>query len=192
MKRLSDEMLIIDVESTCWKDWIAPPGEESEIIQIGLCLFNVASALPHNKRSIVIRPERSRVSEFCTEFTGLTQAEVDKGTSFRRACSLLQVEYQTQRRTWGSWGDYDRNRFTDQCHNRKIIYPFGDRHQNLKNDFATLMGLPEEVEIPDALRLLNMEFVGKLHRGDDDAWNIARILSEMCGALRLQFPISQR
>lgn len=183
MKRLLDEMLIIDVESTCWKDNIIPAGQESEIIQVGLCRFHIASTLPAEKRSIIVRPERSRVSEFCTELTGLTQTAVDKGMSFRLACSVLQKEYQTQKRTWASWGNYDKRMFVEQCRNRRIMYPFGDivrgRHINLKNFFAVLMGLPEEVEIPEALRMLGMEFVGKLHRGDEDAWNIGRILSEI-------------
>lgn len=188
MKRLLDEVLIIDVESSCWKDRIAPFGEESEIIQIGLCLFNVALALPHDKRSIIVRLERSRVSEFCTKLTGFTQADVDKGISFRFACSILEKEYQARQRTWVSWGNYDKRMFWEQCRDRRVDYPFGDllrgRHINLKNVFAGLMGLSEEVEIPEALRMLGMEFVGKLHRGDDDAWNIARIFSELCTTVR--------
>ncbi len=185
MKWPLDQMLIVDVESTCWKDRIAPPSEESEIFQVGVCLFNVATALPHGKRSLIVRLERSRISEFCTELTGFTQADVDKGISFRLACSILQKEYQTKQRTWGSWGNYDKNQFTDQCRDRGIAYPFGGRHQNLKNFFAVLMGLPEEVEIPDALKLLGMSFVGILHRGDDDAWNIGRVLSELCTMTRI-------
>lgn len=196
MKRLLDEILVVDIESTCWKDNIIPAGQESEIIQIGLCPFHIASALPREKQSIIVRPERSRVSEFCTELTGLTQADVDRGVSFRLACSVLQKEHQSQRRTWGSWGNYDKRMFTEQCRSRHVDYPFSDllrgRHINLKNLFAVLMGLPEEVEIPEALRMLGMEFAGKLHRGDDDAWNIGRILSEICRAVRLQFPIQQQ
>jgi inhibitor of KinA sporulation pathway (predicted exonuclease) len=189
MERLFNQMLIVDVETTCWENWIAPLGQESEIIQVGLCLFDRASALPHGKRSIIVRPERSRVSEFCTKLTGLTQANVDTGVSFRLACSILKREYSAPERTWVSWGNYDKKMFQKQCRNRRIDYPFGDiirgRHINLKNLFAVLIGLPEEIEIPDALRMLGLSFVGKLHRGNDDAWNIGVILSELCTMTRI-------
>lgn len=80
--------------------------------------------------------------------------------------------------------------FWEQCRSRHIAYPFGNltsgRHVNVKNLFAGLMGLTteEDLKIPDALRMLNMEFTGTLHRGDDDAWNIGRILSEISVMVR--------
>lgn len=40
MRRHLDEIAVIDVESTCWPDE-PPPGEESEIIEIGIRLLNV-------------------------------------------------------------------------------------------------------------------------------------------------------
>nr|MDQ2829840.1 DNA polymerase III [Chloroflexota bacterium] len=42
MARKLDQVVVIDVESTCWEG--APPvGEESEIIEIGVCTLDVAS-----------------------------------------------------------------------------------------------------------------------------------------------------
>ena len=54
-----DHLLIVDVESTCWEG-PPPPGQESEIIEIGLCLLEVASGQQQGKRSLLVRPERYR------------------------------------------------------------------------------------------------------------------------------------
>jgi inhibitor of KinA sporulation pathway (predicted exonuclease) len=59
-----DQILVIDVESTCWQD-TPPVREESEIIEIGICTVDVASGKRLEKESILVKPERSKVSEFC-------------------------------------------------------------------------------------------------------------------------------
>src|SRR5690242_16971374 len=109
-RRLLDQILIIDVEATCW-DGPTPQGQESEIIEIGLCLLETATGRRHSKRSILICPERSTISPFCTQLTGLTQEQVQQGISFTDACALLQIEYQSHQRIWASYGDSDRQRF---------------------------------------------------------------------------------
>ena len=176
-KRL-DKILVIDVESTCWLD-DPPPGEESEIIEIGLCLLDVNSGRRETRRSILIRPEYSTVSPFCTELTTLTQAQVDEGVTFARACAVLKEEYASDQRVWASYGDYDRRQFIRQCLARGIPYPFGPSHINVKNLFALARGLDEEVNLVQALKLNGWELEGTYHRGDDDAWNAARILASV-------------
>lgn len=83
VKRKLDKVLIVDVEATCWENGI-PEGQENEIIEIGLCLLDVASWQPQDKRSIIIRPEHSTVSPFCTQLTGITQEQADQGISSPR------------------------------------------------------------------------------------------------------------
>ncbi|MCL4263363.1 MAG: exonuclease domain-containing protein [Anaerolineae bacterium] len=89
----TDKILVIDVESTCWKGQ-PPAGEQSEIIEIGLCWLNVMTKQPEGKRSVLVRPSRSKVSPFCTRLTTLTQADVNQGIHFWEACLMLQEEYQ--------------------------------------------------------------------------------------------------
>lgn len=69
-KRL-DQMLVIDVEATCWEHG-PPVGEESEIIELGLCPLDLATGERLHTRSILVRPERSTVSAVCTQLTTLT------------------------------------------------------------------------------------------------------------------------
>lgn len=35
-------LIIIDIEATCWKK-LPPPGQQSEIIEIGVCTYDLAS-----------------------------------------------------------------------------------------------------------------------------------------------------
>src|SRR4051794_35326200 len=105
---------VVDVEATCWTG--APPrGETNEIIEIGVCVLDTTDWSRVQRRSILVRPRRSRVSAFCTELTSLTQEEVDTGLDFADACALVRDEFRGRFRTWASWGDYDRRQFERQC-----------------------------------------------------------------------------
>lgn len=178
MSKKLDQIIVIDVESTCWEKSILTT-QESEIIEIGVCPIDIASGQRLEKASILVKPERSTVSEFCTKLTTLTQAQVQEGITFTEACSLLKKKYQTQERVWASYGDYDRRQFERQCQSRNISYPFGSRHINVKSLFAIIHVLPQEVGMAQALELLNIPLEGIHHRGGDDAWNIAGILGKL-------------
>ncbi|MDT8307672.1 MAG: 3'-5' exonuclease [Anaerolineae bacterium] len=170
-----DKLIVVDLEATCWEHG-PPPGEESEIVEIGLCLLDIPTGRLELKRSILIRPERSRLSPFCSELTTLTQEQVDQGISFAEACALLRGEYNSRRRIWASYGDYDRRQLEEQCADRGVPYPFGLTHLNVKSLAALILRLEQEVPLPEALAHFGWKLEGVYHRGDDDAWNIARLL----------------
>src|SRR5262249_8007589 len=131
MARRLDQVLVIDVEATCWEG--APPaGQENEIIEIGVCTIDVGRRQRPGRESILVRPQRSQVSPFCTQLTTLTQADVDQGIPFDEACRLLRTKYQADQRTFASYGDYDRNQFERQCRSFGARYPFGPTHLNVK------------------------------------------------------------
>jgi len=178
VRKIPSNVLIIDVEATCWEGTV-PQGQESEIIEIGLCMVHTASGKRGEKRSILVKPERSRVSTFCTQLTSLTQQQVEQGISFADACSLLQRDYASKECIWISYGEYDRRQFERQCQSYHVPYPFSSNHINLKLFFALLQGLPAQVGMAEALRILHLPLEGTHHRGGDDAWNIAGILSEL-------------
>ncbi|WP_433685764.1 hypothetical protein [Nocardia sp. CA-119907] len=50
------------------------------MIEIGLTVVDLSARERIAKHRILVRPERSSVSPFCAELTGLTQAEVDSGS----------------------------------------------------------------------------------------------------------------
>jgi inhibitor of KinA sporulation pathway (predicted exonuclease) len=183
MENRLDQILVIDLESTCWQGQ-PPPGQRSEIIEIGLCMLDVHTLRRLEARSMILRPEQSQVSDYCTSLTTLTPADVAAGISLREACRILHDEYAAGRRLWASFGDYDRKKFEDECRMKHVAYPFGDAHLNVKNLFAIVYRLPHEVELDRVLDLLGWSMEGTYHRGDADAWNIARVLAHILASAR--------
>jgi inhibitor of KinA sporulation pathway (predicted exonuclease) len=181
--RKLDQILVIDLESTCWQG-TPPPGQDSEIIEIGLCLLDVATGERLDNPSILVRPVHSTVSAYCTELTTLTQAEVNLGISLGAACRILREKYGSRQRLWASYGDYDRKQFKKECLAYGIDYPFGDGHINVKSLFAVVYNLPHELPLDAALKHLGFPLEGTHHRGGDDAWNIARILGHILRSAR--------
>jgi inhibitor of KinA sporulation pathway (predicted exonuclease) len=177
-KKKLDCILVVDLEATCWAG--APPeGQESEIIEIGLCVLDVASGRRLENPSLLVRPECSTVSDYCTQLTTLTQEEVEAGMSLAEACHLLRETYHARERTWASFGDYDRWQMQKQCQAQGIEYPFGRTHINVKNLLALVHHLPREVPLDEAMAMMGFPLEGTHHRGGDDAWNIARLLGQM-------------
>ncbi|WP_420708342.1 exonuclease domain-containing protein [Streptomyces sp. CNS654] len=171
---------VVDVEATCWEGQ-PPPGQVSEIIEIGLTVVDLRAGERLAKHRLLVRPARSKVSPFCTELTGLTQAEVDAGLPFAEACRVLAAEHRTGLLPWASWGDYDRNQFTRQCRATGTAYPFGQRHTNAKIAFTASYGLRRRPGMAQALETAGLPLEGRHHRGEDDAWNIAALVLDLVG-----------
>jgi inhibitor of KinA sporulation pathway (predicted exonuclease) len=169
-----DKIVVVDLETTCWEK--RERDRIMEVIEIGVCLLDISSGEISARQSILIRPVYSVVSEFCTKLTTLTQEVVETGIGFREACVKLEDEYQTKKRVWASYGDFDRHQFERECRLKNIPYPFGSRHINVKSLFAIKHRLTEEIEMDKALALLGLELMGTQHRGVDDAYHVARIL----------------
>lgn len=182
-KRL-DTILVVDLESTCWAG-PPPAGQEHEVIEIGLCLLDVATLEKREKRSILVQPGHSTVSPYCCALTTLTPEQVEQeGIPLAEACALLREEYCSRTRPWASYGDYDRQQLMRECRRKGIDYPFGSRHLNVKTLFALAYALPQEVPLDEALHIMGFPLEGTHHRGHDDAWNIAHILAELLGRER--------
>ncbi|MGW5355032.1 exonuclease domain-containing protein [Streptomyces sp. NPDC004031] len=169
---------VVDVEATCWEGQ-PPAGQVSEIIEIGLTVVDLATRTRRAKHRLLVRPARSRVSAFCTQLTGLTQDEVDGGTSFAEACRALAATHRAGVLPWASWGDYDRNQFTRQCRHTGTEYPFGSAHTNAKAVFTASYGLRRRPGMAQALEVAGLPLEGRHHRGDDDAWNIAALVLDV-------------
>jgi inhibitor of KinA sporulation pathway (predicted exonuclease) len=179
MSHAPDLLNVIDVEATCWEGQ-PPPGSVHEIVEIGLTVVDLGARRRVSRHRLLVRPARSTVSAFCTELTGLTQAEVERGTTFAEACRILGEEYGAGERRWASWGEYDRRQFARQSVADGVAYPFGlpaERlHTNAKAVFAEAHGLRRKPGMAHALRVADLPLEGRHHRGEDDAWNIAALV----------------
>jgi inhibitor of KinA sporulation pathway (predicted exonuclease) len=169
---------VVDVEATCWPDQ-PPAGMVNEIIEVGLTVVDLQEGRRIAKHGILVRPQHSTVSDFCTELTSLTQSDVDQGVTFAVACKALAADHAAGTRCWTSWGDYDRKQFERQCQATNTPYPFGRRHVNAKAVFTEAHALRKRPGMAQALDLAALPLEGRHHRGEDDAWNIAALILDL-------------
>ncbi|MAU09107.1 MAG: DNA polymerase III [Anaerolineaceae bacterium] len=170
-----DKLLVVDLEATCWEGYNAPAGQKNEILEIGVCLLDLETFKISAKRSLLITPTESVISQFCTELTSITPELVEaEGMPFEAACQILEKEYDSRNRMWSSWGAFDRDIFRKQCKRRNVRYPFNPKHANLKRVYMDATG--ERVGLQRALRAYDVTFSGQAHRGHDDAYNTAVLL----------------
>lgn len=183
-----NRIIIVDVESTCWATKEGQGSRPNEVIEIGACELNTKTGAITNKQSILVRPQFGEVSDFCTELTGWTQADVVyAGVTMLEALSRFQAHFRpTKYDIWGSFGQYDKNMLSSTTEKGVKQYgieadfnPFDrmQQHLNIKTLFALIHGTPKEVGMAKALELLNLKLEGRHHNGADDAVNIAKIFS---------------
>ncbi len=168
---------VIDLEATCW-DGPVPPGQSNEVIEIGLCVFEPVSRERQSRHQILVKPDRSEVSEFCTRLTGWTAAQVASGISFAEACQQLRREFRSDSRLMVSWGGYDFRQIGRQCAATGTPFPFA-RHLDLKAVHCDFYRLPKRLGLGQATKQAGLNFDGRAHVGADDAWNVAALLSQM-------------
>ena len=174
--KIKDEVLIIDLEATCWNER-PPKGQESEIIEIGVCIMNAKTGEVSQNEGILVKPQFSKVSPFCTELTSITQEMLDdEGVLLEDALDILREEYNSENMTWASYGNYDLNMLKKQAQKFRIDYPLDDDHINVKTLFAQLHPIRKSVGMDRALQVLKLPMEGIHHRGVDDVKNIAKIL----------------
>lgn len=178
-KMSRDIALVIDFEATCWNH-ATPEGMHNEIIEIGISGVDYVTKEIKLRDTIIVKPDFSTISDFCTELTTLTQDYIDEhGVSFEKACEILETKYKSRDRIWLSWGEYDKNIIEANCTLKGIKNPFGRTHINMKPLFSFLYGIKTDLGVSQAMDRLGIEFEGTPHRGGDDAYNIAKILREM-------------
>ena len=172
-----NKIIIIDLESTCW-DGVIPAGQINEIIEIGICILDPMTGDISKNQGILVKPQKSEVSSFCTSLTTITQKMLDEnGVSFEQACEIIRNNYQGHQYTWASYGQYDLNMMKRECKAKGVSYPLSADHINVKELFTKQTELKKSVGMKQALDILNIPLEGTHHRGIDDAKNIAKILN---------------
>jgi len=179
----TENVLVIDLEATCWESNAAKPAdEEHEIIEVGWALLDVPSNGLLRTGTILVKPIHSRVSPFCTRLTTITQEMVEtEGVTLKEAFDLLVDELGSKCVSWASYGAYDKNMVRRQCKVFGLEYPFGETHTNVKTLFKELYrGHRGNYGMATAYKaVFHKPIEGTHHRGGDDAKNIAVMLGEL-------------
>ncbi len=185
-----DYLVILDFEATCDNRSRMDP---QEIIEFPSVLYDVETREVVDEFSTFVRPEHHpQLTAFCTELTGITQAEVADAPPFRGVLhqhiawlsdhGLLQPG-RAERFALVTCGDWDLNAMLPQqcevagvsigelpaCYRRWI---------NIKHIFEATLH-KRAGGMVSMLRQLNLKLEGRHHRGIDDCRNITRIAREL-------------
>jgi inhibitor of KinA sporulation pathway (predicted exonuclease) len=179
--------LVIDLEATCDADQ-RMPRNETEIIEIGAVLCDGETLQPNTEFQTFVRPVRHpRLTPFCTELTTIRQTDVERAPPFPQAIEQLRRFIDGRDVLFCSWGEYDRNQFRRDADRHKTRLPLGRDHLNLKEAFRQVAGDSNRLGNAQALARVGLPTEGTVHRGIDDARNIAKLLPYCLGRL----PISR-
>lgn len=177
-------LLIIDLECTCWADGQAPTpdGQQTlevmEIIEIGAALAEPDGRVIES-RSFLVRPlTHPTLSDFCTELTGITQADVDAAPVFRDVVPALDA-WLAERELdyWCSWGRGDLRLMNLEAQRQGASPAFIDLpHANMMKGWQKTQRYRNRAAMRTAFRVHGLELQGRHHSGEDDARNVARLL----------------
>lgn len=173
-------VLVIDLEATCWEGK-PPKGQENEIIEIGWALLDVKANAVTRNGTVLIKPTKSTVSEFCTSLTTITPELLEaEGVTLAEGFEVLR-NLDAANLSWASYGQYDLNMLKRQAHAFNLHYPLRGTHTNVKTLFKEKnprhrgsYGMKTAYEAT-----FKQPIVGTHHRGGDDALNIAKILGQL-------------
>ncbi len=171
-----DRILVLDIEATCWPPGETPLDEQVDIIELGWCTIDLQTKSITNPSNILVKPQRSKVSDYCTNLTGLTQQEVSKGTFFPEALRFIHKRNPLKKIAWASYGDSDREQMIKQCKDFDIPYPFSNSHMNISTLFSMMNGINREISLHKALDQIGIKSYGDAHRAGSDAFDAAQVL----------------
>ena len=167
---------VLDTERTCYENGIFPVGEREEIIEFGLCVVDVGALKIVKTVSIPIIPTMSKVSPYCTQLTGWTEDKLRRqGVPFTEAVRRLRDKYGSRNRLLVTDSDKETRVTHEQCELAGLEFPFGDARLNVSTMFALLSRQKRRLGLEKMAQMLGLTLEGTLHRGSDDAKNIARI-----------------
>ena len=166
--------IVLDIEATCWKSWESR--DEMEIIEIGAVKLSADFEVMGEFERFVQPVIHPKLSKFCTKLTSITQNEVADAERFPAVFSAFRAWIGAEPYQWYSWGEYDRKQFIKDLAYHKMQWgEVESHHTNLKALFAEQRTLEKPVGMMKALRLMEIEFDGRHHRGIDDARHITKI-----------------
>lgn len=176
-KSKMDSINVVDVEMSCWSNKEDQGDQKSEIVQIGICSYNIFTKEITKANSYLIKPELSTISPYCTALTGL-DPKMKGAIPFFDACNVLKKKYGSKNRIMASYGR-DWMVFRDDCVNKVADYPFGIHYINVSLLFHLKHLLKKNLSLSDALTLVNQKFDGTPHDAKWDAYNCAKLLGQI-------------
>lgn len=171
-----DSLIVVDLEATC--DPSPQDAALMETIEIGAVRLVPERWQRSDEFQTFVRPTvRPTLSAFCTELTSIAQADVDGAPYFAEAFGQFLDWVGDGPCVLASWGNYDVGQFARDCRRRGLAWPPTQftGHLNVKVAFAKAY-CTKRCGLGAAMQLAGESFVGRAHRGINDARAIATLL----------------
>jgi inhibitor of KinA sporulation pathway (predicted exonuclease) len=174
--------IIVDLEATCWEGKALAP---NEIIEIGAVCVDDSNWIL-GEFDVMVRPSICPIlSEFCTQLTSITQADVENAPHFPEALQQFQDWIaQFEDSYWlCSWGFYDKKQFKQDCILHGLDTDWLKNHMSIKHQHPKISDgiTARPLGMQGALKLEGFTLDGTHHRGIDDARNMTKIFRKYYG-----------
>eukprot|EP01047_Picozoa_sp_COSAG01_P058167 COSAG01_NODE_6817_length_3485_cov_42.916716_1_plen_918_part_01 len=189
-------LVILDFEATC-DDGGCIPHDEREIIEVPALLLDLQQLAVIAEFHSFVRPVQHPVlTEFCSELTGIQQAQVDAAPTLPEVLAALTawlatvgvglaplVDPVTKRPNFAfaTCGDWDfQSGLPSECARKGLELPWwAGWWVNMKVSFKETYALPRKKDMTNMLSFLKMPLIGHHHSGIDDSRNIAALCIRM-------------
>lgn len=168
-------LVVFDLEATCWEG--DTPPERMETIEIGAVRLGPDLA-PQAEFQRFVRPEAA-LSAYCTQLTGIRQADVDAAASFPEVLDAFVAWVGPPPVRGASWSSYDLRQLRQDCvRHARDLPAMLESHLDVQALYARRRS-GRRVPMTTALAELGLAHEGPHHRALDDARNIARIAAHL-------------
>ena len=182
----SEPFICCDLEGTIWDSGPLQPVQrkETEIIEIGAVRMDRDRTIIDEFQTFV-RPQRhAELSAFCTDLTGITQANVDAAPALPEAMAGFAAWIGNPDSVLVSWGAFDRNQIRRDCRRWDVPVPLDlDLHIDAKEEYSDWAKGHRRGRhgrgLKAALEELGLPFTGSHHRAIDDARNLAAVFARI-------------
>lgn len=178
---MSNKILLLDTELTCFEGADENNKSPSEIIQFGMAIVNLDTLEIERSGSYYVNNERVIISKFCTQLTGITQNMLYRqGLHLGHVAELLRERWgvsskKTQVVTWGCEPQWMKPDFEI----KRIDYPFRDNILDLSSYYKLGRGFKHGLRLIDVAEQYGVEVEKPIHDAKSDAITTARLLIAM-------------
>lgn len=165
-----NEVILVAVKTTSHET-------KKEIIEVGLCKFDTLSCKKSDSISLFVQPIKTKINDYCTKVTGITEDDVRHAITFFELCEFMRKYYGTEDKPWASYGNLAETVFKRQCEENFVLNPLSDRFINLRHLFALFCSKDSEINLRDALLKYNIDVPG--NSAEDDVLNIGILFTKM-------------
>jgi inhibitor of KinA sporulation pathway (predicted exonuclease) len=136
-----------------------------------------------------VRPNHYKIiSPLTTEFTGITQEQVNSAPSFSEVVSDWKAWLGEEPYYLCSWGPDDKFQLIHHCRIHNVELDWIRNFNDIQLPFTRLQGGDhgQRWGLKRALEAMEMTFVGKQHNALDDAFNTVKVFRKIFPQLRLE------